>query len=412
MKVMITNAFGRSNRGDSVLLDECIAEVRAVLPTAEISCSVFEGIESSRAVHPNVRWSERIGNSTGHGIRAKIVTLWLIFIAIIATIPGLGWVSSILPKTQHESWKRIREADIVISAPGGYIHDTNFAYYVALLHIALARRSARSILAPQSIGPIDSLFARLVARRILMGADAICARESYTFEFLTDELRLPTKILRRSGDSAFWNYSVSASNDAQVKSAWDQIGVDPEAGDPILGLTVVDWNFPKSENATAARELYVDGLAAVIDHLSSEHGMRAVIFNQVSEDLGMAARVAATCKSRVAVDTASREPEILRSLIGSSTLFIGTRFHSCIFAMMANCPTLAIAYLPKTSYILKDLDLDHRQVSIDNFDAKRALLTLEKDLSDLRAASWEIEEAVSVYRKSHAQLRDVLAEET
>ncbi|MDB5550156.1 MAG: hypothetical protein JWL86_140, partial [Rhizobium sp.] len=27
MKFMIVNAFGRSNRGDSVLLDECIAEI-------------------------------------------------------------------------------------------------------------------------------------------------------------------------------------------------------------------------------------------------------------------------------------------------------------------------------------------------------------------------------------------------
>lgn len=37
MKVAIVNAYGRSNRGDSVLLDECIAEVRAVWPEAEIT---------------------------------------------------------------------------------------------------------------------------------------------------------------------------------------------------------------------------------------------------------------------------------------------------------------------------------------------------------------------------------------
>ena len=50
MKFMIVNAFGRSNRGDSVLLDECIHEIRAKFPDAEIAGAVFEGIEAARAL--------------------------------------------------------------------------------------------------------------------------------------------------------------------------------------------------------------------------------------------------------------------------------------------------------------------------------------------------------------------------
>ena len=47
MKFMIVNAFGRSNRGDSVLLDECIHEIRAKFPDAEIAGAVFEGIDAA-----------------------------------------------------------------------------------------------------------------------------------------------------------------------------------------------------------------------------------------------------------------------------------------------------------------------------------------------------------------------------
>ena len=407
---MIVNAFGRSNRGDSVLLDECISEVRAVFPEAEIGCSVFEGVENARIVHPGVRWSERIGNSFGHGPRAKLVTLSLLLIAMLATLPGLNWIANFLPRAQHESWMRIRSADIVVSAPGGYIHDTNFAYYVALLHIALARPTARTILAPQSIGPIDSTFARWIARRVLLKADAICARESYTFEFLQDELALPAEKLRRSGDSAFWNFSVCTPGDPAVQAAWNQIGLNPDTCGPILGLTVVDWNFPKSEDPDAARETYVNALATIVDHMCDVHDMRAVIFNQVSEDLNMAKRVAATCRNEVTVDTVSREPEVLRSLISRSALFLGTRFHSCIFAMMAHCPTIAIAYLPKTTYILKDLALNMRQVPINQLNPNETIIALERDLSDTASASEEVITAVATYRKSHTQLRDVLAE--
>ncbi len=410
MKVMIVNAFGRSNRGDCVLLDECIAEVRAALPDATIGCAVFEGIAEAKAVHPDVTWSERIGNTPRAGLRAKLTTVVLMFVALVAVVRGFGWMRHALPRQQRDSWALIRDADVVISAPGGYIHDTNFAYYVALLHIALARRvGTRTILAPQSIGPIDAPLARRIARFVLGRADVICARESYSWNFLCDALQLPDRILRRSGDSAFWNHDVN-TDDTGLRAVWRDIGLDPEAGGPILGLTVVDWSFPKSADPQAARAAYVDALAQIIDHMHSRHGMRAVIFNQVSEDLGMAQRVAEACQSRVIIDRVAREPDVLRALMSRATLFLGTRFHSCIFAMMAGVPTFAIAYLPKTSHILMDLKLDARQIAIDDMDGAAVIAALERDLRDTAKARAEIDGAVAHYRATHTRLGDVLRE--
>lgn len=408
MKVMIVNAFGRSNRGDSVLLDECIAEVREALPTAQISCAIFEGIAAAQTVHPDVRFSERIGNARQGGVWGKLVTLALMAMATAAVLPGMRWLSGALPPAQRASWQMIRAADFVISAPGGYIHDTNFSYYIALLHIWLGqRRGTRVILAPQSIGPIDALFARLIARAVLSRADAVCARESYTWSFLRNTLHLSKSILHRSGDSAFWNTNVS-KDAALIGEAWVQIGLDPDAGGPLLGLTVVNWSFPKAADVEVARQAYILGLARVIDHLGTQHGYRAVIFNQVSDDLGMADRVAAACTCPVLIDRISREPDVLRALIARSALFLGTRFHSCIFAMMAYCPTFAIAYLPKTSFILRDLGLDTRQTSIIDFDPEAVIASLERDIVDLNGARSEIEMAVNLYRGTHARLRDVL----
>lgn len=407
MKVVIVNAFGRSNRGDSVLLDECIAEVKEAIPAAQIGCTVFEGIDTASAAHPDVRFSERIGNAGRSGRKAKLVTLARMTLAGLAVVPGLGWMARALPQSQRESWQMIREADIVISAPGGYIHDTNFAYYVALFHIWLGqRRGTRVILAPQSIGPIDAAPARRIARAVLSRSNAVCARESYSWDFLRNTLDLPEHVLRRSGDSAFWNTDVSEDS-ATSHTAWAEIGLDPEAG-PILGLTVVDWTFPKSPDAEAARQAYVHGMARVIDQMSLRYGLRAVIFNQVSEDLGMANRVAKACTAPVLIDRASREPDVLRALIARSTVFLGTRFHSCIFAMMAYRPTFAIAYLPKTSFILRDLGLDARQTPITEFDPEAVIWALERDMADLPAARSEIETAVMRYRDTHARLRDVL----
>lgn len=410
MKVMIVNAYGRSNRGDSVLLDECIAEIREAIPHAEIGCAIYEGSEDARGVHPNVRFGERIGNSPGHSTASKLLTLVWMSLAALATVPGLAPLARFLPRAQRHSWHMIREADVLVSAPGGYIHDTNFAFSVALFHIWLARQQrTRVILAPQSIGPIDAPLARRLTRAVLARTDAICTRESYSHDFLVREIGLSESLLRRSGDSAFWNEEV-ATDPARIADAWREMDIDPERCGPILGLTVVDWSFPKAPDVEAQREGYVRGLATVIDHMSVHHGMRAVIFNQVTHDLGMAHRVASACRAPVAIDRIAREPEALRALIAHSTIFLGTRFHSCIFAMMAGCPTFAIAYLPKTSFILRDLKLETRQVPITDFVPAPVIAALEGDLCDLDAARSRVEEAVKAYRCTHARLSDTLRE--
>lgn len=409
MKAMIVNAYGRSNRGDSVLLDECIAEIRSAFPGIEIGCAVFEGIEVARAAHPDVRWSERIGNSRQRGALAKLVTVARLGIAGLAALPGLGILGHLLPAAQRDTLRMIRAADITVSAPGGYIHDTNFAYYVALLHIWLGqRKGARVILAPQSVGPIDAPIARRLARAVLRRCDALCARESYSWDFLRNTLALPEELLRRSGDSAFWNFQVSGESPT-LATAWQEIGVDPAAA-PILGLTVVNWTFPKFPDMEARRQAYVQAMAKIIDHMATTHGMQPVIFNQVSDDMPMAERIATTCATPVAIDRTSREPDDLRALIARSALFLGTRFHSCIFAMMADRPTQAIAYLPKTSFILRDLKLETRQFPIDDLDPEAVIAALERDFASLPAAQAEIAGAVERYRQTHAKLGDILLE--
>lgn len=407
MKIMIINAFGRSNRGDAVLLDECITEIQATWPKASIGCAVFEGVTIAKETHRDIIWSERIGNTKQKGWKAKLITLSLLAIAGAAKISKLKFLANLLPVNQRESWKMIIDADVIVSAPGGYIHDTNFAYFVALFHIWLGQNRTRKIfLAPQSIGPIDFSPSQWLAKKILTNCNAICARESYTYNFLIENLNIPQKIVHRSGDSAFWNFDVQ--NDLRNQSEmWRQIGVDPTET-PIFGITVVDWPFPKSRTPEIQRQEYTTTIARLAELMSTRYGLHPVIFNQVSEDLSMAERIAAECKIPITLDKVSREPADLRALIARSSVFLGTRFHSCIFAMMEGVPTTAIAYLPKTSYILRDLQLEHRQIPIDLIDFKLLISKLENDLVDLPTARMEIEQSVSIYRENHTRFRDVL----
>lgn len=406
MNVSIINAYGRSNRGDSVLLDECISEIRQVDAGAALAVAVFEGAENARSIYPEIEWCERIGNTARSGPAGRVSALCYLAAAWAAT--RLPAFARVLPKDQRRTYETIRDSKLVVSAPGGYIHDTNFAYFIALFHIHLAKMLGRTvILAPQSIGPIKGGLARWVARKVLAKSDFICPRESYSLDFLTKDLGLKTDNIRPCGDSAFWNDHVDDDQGA-VDAALAEIGVPH--GAKILGVTAVSWNFPHHPDAAAANEAYIAAMARIIDTVAARHGLTPVIFNQVSADLPTARAVAARASSAVIVDEISREPNALRAMIARSSVFLGTRFHSCIFAMMANVPTVAIAYLPKTSYIMKDLRLEDRQLPIDAIDAERAIALLEQDLADLGSARQAIRAATQRYRDTFARLQDVVLE--
>ena len=403
MKFMIVNAFGRSNRGDSVLLDECIHEIRAKFPNAEIAGAVFEGIEAARAVHPTVAWSERIGNAPGGGAGRIKALIYLFAAWFSAWLPFLG---KLLPEKQRQTLDAIRRSDVVISAPGGYIHDTNFAYFIALLHIHLGTVMGKTvILAPQSVGPIARPFSRAVARHVLGKVPYLCARESYSWDFLALDLKLPEKNVYRTGDSAFWNTHVE-DDPGLIDGLFESLGVAKDK--PIFGMTVVKWSFPKSKTAAADLDRYTDAAARAADHMAEAYGLQPVIFNQVSEDLPASLDVQRKAKCKVIVDQTSREPDILRAMIARSKIFLGTRFHSCIFSMMAGRPTFAIAYLPKTEYIMNDLELSHRHTPIDAIDYDYLIGRIAEDYENLSQAEDEIRNAVLVYQKNFTRLQDIL----
>jgi colanic acid/amylovoran biosynthesis protein len=403
MKFMIVNAFGRSNRGDSVLLDECIHEIRAKFPEAAIAGAVFEGIDTARAVHPTVAWSERIGNAPGGTAGRLKAIVYLLAAWFSAWLPMLG---RLLPPKQRETLEAIRASDVVISAPGGYIHDTNFAYFIALLHIHLGTIMGKTvILAPQSVGPIERPVSRAVARHVLGKVPYLCARESYSWDFLALDLKLPEKNVYRTGDSAFWNTHVE-DDPALIDGVFASLGVAP--GTPIFGMTVVKWSFPKSKDPQGDLDRYTDAVARAADHMAETYGLQPVIFNQVSEDLPASLAVQRKAKCKVVVDQVSREPDILRAMITRSKVFLGTRFHSCIFAMMAGRPTFAIAYLPKTEFIMNDLRLAHRHTPIDGIDYDYLIGRISEDFEKLPEAEAEIRNAVTVYQKNFTRLQDIL----
>ncbi len=400
-RTVIFNVFGHSNAGDAVLLEALVGMLRDLHPENELSGIAFDAASEERWM-PALPWAERIGNATSRSIagRARQIA-GLGIAALIAASRAFLPLRHLLPRRQRLAVESLIGSDLAISCPGGYLEDSNAAYIVNLLSILLAARlSKQVVLAPQSVGPVRSGLGRWLMRRAMRAADRIFVREHESLIFigalfpLAEREAVLAKV-QTAGDLAFWFHRQPA---ASLEAECTQLGIDPTR--KLLGLTVVDWSFPHAADPQAARTNYIESLSALIRHVEARQSHQIVIFNQVAHDLELAREIGRRHPA-VIVDAQEREAGILARLIGRCDLFMGTRFHSCIFALAENVATVAIAYLPKTSGIMHDLELDDLVVDIDSISGEQLIRLFERVAGERASVQARIDAHLGMYRQRH-----------
>jgi colanic acid/amylovoran biosynthesis protein len=147
------------------------------------------------------------------------------------------------------------------------------------------------------------------------------------------------------------------------------------------GLTIVDWKFPNTPNPDRLRKDYLESLIETCEYIYHLTGSPGIILNQVAADSAFA-RSILRYTSSVVFDESVYSYSDMISRISGFDFFIGTRFHSCVFAICNSVPFVSISYLPKSTGILDQLNL--LDLSVDINSCKSTLLSLVKlQLSDL-----------------------------
>ena len=354
---------------------------------------------SEREWMPECEWHERLGNKGDRRFAGKLVQLFAVLIcAAIATSRLFLPLKHLLPKDQRSAVSALESARVAISCPGGYLEDSNRAYFLNLLQMLVARRlSAKVVLAPQSIGPVRSRLGRLALSFTLRRMDLIYVREQRSAVFIRNELGIQNLDIRRSGDLAFWHSRRSPDG---LAFEWEKLGVDPRK--PIIGVTVVAWNFPGHADPRAAQHAYISALADLVNKVADEGTHQVVLFNQVSFDLPVAESLARKCPSLI-IDRDERDAALFASMIAQCDAFIGSRFHSCVFSLLGHLPTLAIAYLPKTEGIMIDLGLEEYSVPITSVTSDDLLRRFRHLMKHRESIGTRIAASVESYRKTQGQ---------
>jgi colanic acid/amylovoran biosynthesis protein len=371
MNVVISNVFGSYNRGDALLVEGVYDAVLHVYGSdVEVSgIAHFPKLEEAHI--PAVEWSSPPGRSYSESRTVKrLMNVWRLGNAMIYCLfrAPKSWPEWLLPYSQRQSIRALKNADLVVSCAGGFLLDVNPSILGNIFQLAVASFfNVKFILAPQTIGPVRRRLIRRLLSHYLNRADLVCVREEFSREFVLDVLGVPQDKVVRTTDLALEGIK-PPDREAGVQ-LMSEIGINGH----FIGVTIVDWAFPSSFNPEEDKRTYILKMAELFRSLHSKTGLDIVVFNQVSSDLNCANEIASLTGDFITVDHRDCSTRDMLNMISLSQLFIGSRFHSCVFALLAVVPTISISYTYKSTGIMNDLQLSDSVFDIVDFDTQALL---------------------------------------
>lgn len=250
-----------------------------------------------------------------------------------------------------------RDADAVLSAPGGFFHD-HYAIEPRLRGLEVALAFGKPVfLCGQSIGPFWKPESLARIRDVFNRVTQIFVRDRLSEKYLLDTGVSPERITVVTDLAFLWR------------------GLAPECfrareARPCANIGVCIRPWPLKDAASV--EATIEKAVALVSHLLSTAGNRVTFISTCQgvpgywDDSALAlevlSRVAPSEAARCIVDRQRRGPRELIGALGALDAFIGMRLHGCLLAMLGGTPALGLAYEPKTPEIFGQLGLEEWQL--------------------------------------------------
>ncbi len=274
---------------------------------------------------------------------------------------------------------RFEQADLIISSPGGFLHDLyDIGPRLDTLKVAVGFGKP-VVLLGQSVGPFFKPETVHELAQLLPRMKAIFLRDAASLAHL-HEAGIPTNNVHTTGDVAFVFRTLAPEL------------FRPRLG-PIhrIGLGIRAWPLKD----TQAREVTIEKASVLAHWLLDQNPATRIEFTSTCQgvsgyhddsllSIAAAERLPEHLQHRVSVDRARRDPEALITYLGSLDAYIGMRLHGCILAMLGGTPAMGLAYETKTPEIftqmgLTDDQIDHRAPADCWIDAAREFLAHAAD---------------------------------
>lgn len=211
---------------------------------------------------------------------------------------------------------------------------------MSLLHEFATQAGARTVLAPQTIGPFDSARGRWLARRNMRRSSLVFARDPMSAAAATS--------LGRPVD-------VTATD--LVFGIEQPVAAAPT--DVLFNVSGLLWRA----SGHVDNERYRALVRSTIDALLSD-GRHVTLFPHVLDshdpdnDVPVSLELEKEYEGRIDVHVPA-DLEDARSVIAGAQLVIGARMHACLNALSTGTPAVAMAYSRKFAPLMSEIGWNH-----------------------------------------------------
>ncbi len=275
-----------------------------------------------------------------------------------------------------------RHADLVISTPGGFLHD-HYDIRGTLRGFQLAQRMNKPlVLFAQSMGPFNKSETRGLVREVLQRAALVAVRDSLSLHHIAECGVTGDHIISVPDAVFLWRKPARSLYIAK-------------SGPPRrAALCFRRW-------PSADREAYRETIKKArlfVEHLHSR-GIEEFLFvstcqgiDTYVDDSELAVRIVdglpSSLRDRCLVNREHQHPEEMIRLLSGCDVMFSMRLHGCLLAMLGGTPAMGLAYESKTPEIFRQLGLKKYQVPFASYatrwcDCASGLLD---DLEEVRAA--------------------------
>jgi len=360
MDYALLNVYAPGNTGDRAIVEETVAFIRehgqpdakiGLVTTHVAECEAYYAGDPGLRVHASP-WTLVPRSQMGAaGIANDVGGLLSTYVLppAFASSP----LKTLLPRTK-----------CVISVGGGYLYSSYRSRISRGLLNALsgivfaARLGCWAVLCPMSIGPFRSEFDASVVARGLRRTTAILCRD------------------RRSLDWCRQRGLGQAELAPDMAVLLGRRRTERAPGEAVkIGITFVDLrNYATTEQLATAEDV-PEKLRRVVEAVAETNPVEVTIYAHVDvseqdSDVGPSNRLAQALAafSPTVERTSDQDVETQCARYGASDLFIGSRLHSCLFALAGGAKVIALAYQPKHRGVLETLGLQDYVLDVWSFD--------------------------------------------
>jgi colanic acid/amylovoran biosynthesis protein len=392
MKIVIFNQ-PTNNRGDEAAHRSLIRRLNVEFPYAEINVLFFQAnpdsVEQMKVKGPLNTYTNVQGLKKGSGFLQR----WGLRLNLIRL--------STLHPTHRVYTKKIKEADLIICAPGGICMGI-FQSWLHIYWLSIAKLQNKKIVYySRSFGtfPEASKWNKVfksISYNLLRYFDFLSIRDSKTME-LADKIGI--KYIP-SIDTAFLDVP--------------QVNIPLELSDSIGNNYVVfvpntlKWHPSyKDSNTINLDEFYLAIMDLLLEkYPSSKIIMLPQIFNeaQKSDELYFHKLKSKRSSNRIVVISDKYGSDIQQTIISKAKLVIGARYHSVVFAINNNVPFIALSYEHKIAGLLhilgkEDSMFDIESLGYEQINISLAIQQIQKIMENLKADSEAAYKARSIANK-------------